>query len=364
MATKFIPHPSAFIQPGWQQVIRKTAAEAEQLGKLHPEQLKLVYQQKWFKALMPEYYGGLNLTIPQLVRLQEGLSWADGSFGWVFTLCCGAGWFAGFIDTGLAPILFTDEKTCLAGSGASTGEALILPDGYQLSGTWNYASGAYHATHFTANCVIKDENGTVLNADGNPLILPFIVDKKDVTLLSTWKYIGMVATGSHSFKMENVKVSKNRCFKIDADAVTIKSRLYQYPFRQLAEATLAANLMGMAIHFIDLAEEIIQQRIALGKYTENQEALLKNKLIAIKAEANLTRESFYGAVDNSWQINNTAALELISPTSRKLALTARKHVDELYPYCGLMAASPDTEINRVWRDLHTASQHTLLTFES
>jgi indole-3-acetate monooxygenase len=364
MNTKYIPHPSAFIQPGWQQTIRKTATEAEQLGKLHPEQLELVYQQKWFKALMPEYYGGLNLTIPQLVRLQEGLSWADGSFGWVFTLCCGAGWFAGFIDTDLAPVLFADEKTCLAGSGASTGEALILPDGYQLSGTWNYASGAYHASHFTANCIIKNENGPVLDADGNPLILPFIVDKRDVELLATWKYIGMVATGSNSFKIENLKVDKNRCFKIDATAVTIKSRLYQYPFRQLAEATLAANLMGMAIHFIDLAEEVIQQRIQLGKYTSHQKTLLTVKLIAIKAECNLARESFYEAVDNSWQINNIPALEQISPTSRKLALTARRHVDDLYPYCGLLAASPDTEINRVWRDLHTASQHTLLTFES
>ena len=132
----------------------------------------------------------------------------------------------------------------------------------------------------------------------------------------------------------------------------------------MAEATLAANLMGMAIHFVDLAEEVIQQRIELGKYTGYQKTLLTGKLIAIKAECNLARESFYNTVDNSWQINNKPALELISITSRKLALTARKHVDELYPYCGLLAASPDTEINRVWRDLHTASQHTLLTFES
>jgi indole-3-acetate monooxygenase len=334
------------------------------MGKLHPEQLQLIYQQKWFKALMPVTYGGRDLTIPQLVRLQEGLSWADGSFGWVFTLCCGAGWFAGFIDPELATDLFAGEQTCLAGSGASTGEAVILPDGYLLNGVWNYASGAYHATHFTANCIIKNGGETVLNPDGSPLILPFIIDKKEVELLDTWKYVGMVATGSNSFKIENVKVDKTRCFKIDADAVTLQSKLYKYPFRQLAEATLAANIMGMAIHFVDLAEEIIRQRTELGKFTEAQQIFLNNKLANAKTEINIIRERFYKAVDESWELNIQPALNQVSITSRKLAQTARLHVDDLYPYCGLMAASPDTEINRVWRDVHTASQHTLLTFES
>jgi hypothetical protein len=43
----------------------------------------------------------------------------------------------------------------------------------------------------------------------------------------------------------------------------------------------------------------------------------------------------------------------------KLSINA---VDTVYPYCGLMAASTETTINHVWRDIHTASQHTLLTY--
>jgi alkylation response protein AidB-like acyl-CoA dehydrogenase len=359
-----IPHPSAFIKEEWQLLIRRTAAEAEQLGMLHPEQLALIYQQKWFKALMPVGYGGLDLSLPELVKLQEALSWADGSFGWVFTLCCGAGWFAGFIDPGLAAVLFADKDTCLAGSGASTGEAVHTADGYIVNGQWNYASGAYHATHFTANCIIKNGDETVLNGDGSPLILPFIIDKKDIELLSTWKYIGMVATGSNSFKIENLRVGKDRCFKIDPDFTTINKRLYKYPFLQLAEATLAANIMGMALHFIDLAEIIIEHRISLNKYTEPRKIILLNKLKAIKADVEISRKNFFDAVDASWKNVDEQLLQQVSSASRQLARIARQGVDELYPYCGLQAASPDTEINRVWRDVHTASQHTLLVFES
>ena len=360
-----ILHPATFIQKDWQNIIRDTAQEAELSGKLHPKQLELIYTQKWFKALMPVEYGGLDLSLPQLVRLQEALSWADGSFGWVFTLCCGAGWFSGFIDTKIAPTLFAGNDTCLAGSGASNGEAILMADGgCVINGQWNYASGAYHATHFTANCLIKQNGETVLSEEGQPLILPFIIDKKDVELLSTWKYIGMVATGSNSFKMVNVRVDQDRCFKIDPDFTTINKKLYKYPFHQLAEATLAANLMGMAIHFVDLAENVIEQRIALNKYTEPREKVLLDKLAAIKTEIDDVRKSFYATVDASWIDITEQSLNTVSHTSRQLARVARTSVDELYPYCGLVAASPDTEINRVWRDLHTASQHTLLVFES
>lgn len=355
-----IPHPSEFIEGEWQAIIRQAAAEAEKSGMLHPRQLELIYRQKWFKALMPVNYGGLELPIPRLVRMQEGLSWADGSFGWVFTLCCGAGWFAGFIDQTIAPALFSDDQVCLAGSGAATGEAASTGEGYIINGQWNYATGSHHATHFTANCVIKEGDKIILNNDGSRLILPFIVDKKDVTLLPTWKYTGMIATGSHSFKIENLEVAQERCFKIDPDFTTVEGQLYKYPFLQLAEATLAANIMGMAIHFMDLAEAIIEKGNSHNKYPEEKKIFLAGKLKSVKADLNAFRNNFYDAVDASWEQTNRQHLEAVSSSSRLTAGMARKHVDDIYPYCGLQAASPETEINRVWRDLHTASQHTLL----
>jgi hypothetical protein len=87
----------------------------------------------------------------------------------------------------------------------------------------------------------------------------------------------------------------------------------------------------------------------------------------VKTQLQNIRNEFYVAVDLSWRnfavgFESPEELQTVSHTSRQLAITARECVDQLFPYCGLMAASPDTEINQVWRDLHTASQHSLLTF--
>jgi alkylation response protein AidB-like acyl-CoA dehydrogenase len=356
-------HPSYYLQPDWIKTIRETAPQAEKLRMLHPDQLKLIYEQGWFKFLVPEVYSGLQLALPDMVRLEESLAWANGSLGWVVTLCSGAGWFGGFLSADMARELLNNPHLCLAGSGASTGIATITNGGYIINGTWKYASGVHHATHITANCIIKNGEETVLNDDGTELILPFIFDRKDVKILPAWKYIGMMATGSDAYEVKELFVKANRCFKIDPEFAVVDEPLYQYPFLQLAEATLAANISGLAVHFMDLCKPIFEEKQLGKRLSVPQKEIIKQLLTKLTEQLHHAREVFYHAVDASWQgglTNDSPLLNEVSTSSRKLAKTARECVDQLYPYCGLHAANPDTEISQVWRDLHTASQHSLL----
>ncbi len=364
-----LSHPSTQLQPEWIEIIRSCAAEAERTGILQPKQLELIYQQQWFKMLVPKAYSGKEKLLPEIVRLEESLAWADGSFGWVVTLCSGAGWFSGFMPVKTASEVFAGKEVCLAGSGASNGTATKTADGFIINGLWKYASGAQHATHFTANCVVKEAQETVLNEDGNLLMLSFVLDAKDIKLITAWKYMGMMGTGSDAFEVKDVFVSTENSFKIDPDFCVIDQPLYRYPFLQLAEATLAANLSGMAIRFMDLAKVVFQEKIGQDKLSVQQKAVLRTTFKTLQTEFNQTRQTFYQTVDQSWMLLLSTkksmlkeALLEVSKTSRKLAAISRKSVNELYPFCGLQAASPDAEINRVWRDFHTASQHSLLTF--
>ncbi len=362
-----IHHPSEFINPEWVEAIRNVAPEAEASGMLHPQQLNIIVEQQWFKLLVPAIYSGLEKSIPELVLLEEAISWANGSVGWVVTLCSGAGWFGGFLNAEKAKAVFNQPNVCLAGSGAPTGEAEITGNGYKINGTWKYASGAHHATHFTANCIIKKDGEAVFNDDSTPLILPFIFDKRDVTVLPAWKYMGMMATGSDAFEVKNLLVEQSNCFEIKAEKAIVKSPLYQYPFLQLAEATLAVNISGMAIHFIDLCKQIFDVKLQQDRLSKENKALLTQILIEQENKLMLSREVFFRWVDTSWadvcdEAIDSPSLMEVSSLSRKLAKTARECADTLYPYCGLIAASATSDINQVWRDLHTASQHALLTF--
>jgi alkylation response protein AidB-like acyl-CoA dehydrogenase len=353
----------------WQQTIQGLAAQSEALGTLHPDVLEIAYQQEWFKLYVPKVYNGPGKTLPEILHLLENLAYTDGSLGWTVTLCSGAGWFAGFLDPELATEVFTNRAVCFAGSGAVGGTAIKNENGYLVNGHWKYASGALHATIFTANCKLINADGSdMLSAEGEEVIKSFILLKDEVDILPGWSYFGLVATGSHAFKTENLQVPANRTFSINKE-IKVDIPGFDYPFLQLAETTLAVNSAGMAKRFLELVEFSFYGRTGLRRYNENQIAFFENELKQSKLAFDEARSSFYKAFDNSWQSlmkNQQIEAELlaeVSLLSRKLAHTSRKICDRLYPYCGLEAAKKDSEINRVWRDIHTASQHALLTFE-
>ena len=362
---KVIEHPSKFIDKKWTDAIARFAMEAEQLGDLHPDQLAIIHSCHWLKMFVPKVYGGLELSLAEGVRIEECLSWADGSTAWMVTLCGGAAWFVGFLPSDVAKEVFENDMVCFAGSGAPNGIAHVIENGYEVTGNWKYASGSLHATVFTANCVITEDGVPLLKADGTPVIQSFLFKKDEVTLNKSWHGMGMIATGSHEFSVNKLHLPPNRRFIIEANHAVLKQPLYQYPFLQLAETTLTANLSGMAVRFMDLCEPLFEDRIKYKQYDKETAAFLRRRLFEARNTMNECRHVFYDRLEASWDIVQREKnipdhiLNRVSDSSRALAQTSRLVIDELYQYCGLIAANSETEINRVWRNFHTACQHDL-----
>ena len=351
----------------WQEAILNLAPQSEALGELHPDVLEIAYQEEWFKLYVPVAYGGPGKKLPEILRIEEDLAYVDGSTAWTVTLCSGAGWFAGFLDPALAREIFADREVCFAGSGAVGGTAQKTKNGYRINGHWKYASGALHASIFTANCIMQDENGSdILDKEGNQVIKSFILKRNEVKIQSGWSYFGLVATGSHAFDVCNVEVPTNRSFKINEPKVADEG--FDYPFLQLAETTLAVNSLGMARRFLDLVKDSFYNRSGFKRYSPEQVAFFEDELTKYKHTLTTIREHFYEAFNTSWHqlinkgVIDDGLLSDVSRLSRALAHQSRKVVAALYPYAGLEAAKRETELNRVWRDIHTASQHALLTF--
>ncbi len=361
----FHNHPSERLQPSWIEIIRKDAFLAETQQRLTPAQIQLCHEQQWFLAIAPRRYGGLEWDLPGLVAFEEAIGWADGSTGWVFTLCSGAGWFGGFLDEDFAKDIFSHKNVCLAGSSAATGLAEVQDDGsYIVRGTWAYASGAPDATIFTANCQVLKDGHPMICENGQALVQPFCFLRAEVTLLDTWKEIGLVASAGHSFQLDNVHVPKNRAFSIDASARVVDTALYRFPFIQLAAATIAANYSGMCIHFMELFQQLIQTKRGRDGILLKEKTSVHLAYAECVAELETARRHLSDAVDTAWHLlekNGTVQpeTEQVFERAQTLAQTCRVIVNRLFPYCGLSILRADTEISRVWRDFQTGSQHAL-----
>ncbi|MBN3519844.1 acyl-CoA dehydrogenase [Algoriphagus lutimaris] len=344
------------------------AIKAEKLGSLPDEWLELIYQEKWFKMFVPVELGGLAYSFPEALQIEERLARLDGSLGWTITLCAGAGWFVGFMNEQLRNSVFPASNLCLAGSGFVGGKADFVNGEYEISGSWTYASGALHATNFTANCEILENGKPLMDEEGNPLVKAFLLEKNEVEILDGWNYMGMIATGSHAFKAEKIKVPAYRAFEIKPDKTTLKDSIYKFPFLQFAEATLAVNVLGVSQHLIDLIEESFWKRHYYRKYDQKHLSYFQKILEKKKKKLDKFRNEFYEEVDKSWDelgIHGKISkknLKSLSKSARKLSHKCREYHAVLYPFSGLEAAKTHTELNRVWRDFNTVSQHALLIF--
>lgn len=341
------------VPPGLVEQLREFAACAEANGTLTAGQLAIIYDHRWFKLFVPSDLGGLEMSLPEGVRLEEELARIDGSLGWTVTLCAGANLFVGYMDQLVGSTIFVDSSVCLGGSGLATGRAVVQQDGYLISGKWRYATGAPHLTHFTANCVVEQDGKELVDDKGNPVIMSFFFPKADVRVIDDWNAFGLKATASHSFEVNQLWVDQSQAFVIDPPAATWNHPIYRYPFLQFAEATLAANTLGMARHFLECAAN-------LGV------AGLQKPLQAAESKLTEAKASFYNALDASWDESlridglSSKTLKAVSEWSRILVKVCREQVVAIYPQVGMVGADASSEANRVWRDIFTASQHNLL----
>lgn len=344
--------------------IKRLCAVSEQKAKLTPALLNIIYKKKWFKLFIPKQQGGLALSLPDALQLEEQLAYIDGSLGWTVTLCAGANFFAGFIEQEKAGKLFYAKNICMGGSGAATGIATKTKDGYIVTGRWKYATGSPHLTHVTANCIIEKNGKTVLQEDGSPLIRSFYFKRSEVKVHKEWKAMGLKATASHSYSVNKLHVKAERSFLIDAAHATLKHPIYTYPFMPFAETTLAVNTLGMTHHLLDEAAIALKQK----KLNSLQFQLADEAVQTAKQEINTMQLAFYNSVEQSWNELLTKkrltqkTTKNISRISRQLVKLCRTHTASVYPYCGLAATTQASELNRVFRDMFTASQHALLTY--
>ncbi|MBU7577419.1 MAG: hypothetical protein KAF40_05100 [Flavihumibacter sp.] len=315
------------------KLVRDTAREAELRGELPEAVWDQVITANWLNLYLPIDLRGMGMEFPEAVETLEKLAWIDGSLGWTITLCSGAHWFLGFLDKTLQADLLIKEGLCITGSGNAGGTAVPLDGGYWIKGEWPHASGASNATYLTANFNIQ---GT---------IVAMLLDAKEVELIGNWSTMGMKATASNGFKVTPQWIPARRAFVIDPERATHPDPVFKLPFELLAAYTLAVNITGMVKRFVELAEH--QSRISTEPFNQLRMELLQT------------------CRDNWEQVKQgigpePSAIDVVSAQARSITRQALQLIQNLYGYQSLAGAKEDSELNRVWRNIHTAALHPLL----
>jgi alkylation response protein AidB-like acyl-CoA dehydrogenase len=342
--------------------IRLQARQIEMAGHLPAEVLTFIYGHNLFKLFLPESLHGRELPLVEALGIFEEAAEIDGSFGWLVTIGSGGNYFSAYLNQQVSRDLFKNEMAVVAGSGGVTGTAEPVEGGYLVNGQWQYCSGAFHSTIFTANCKIP--------AIGNEpeSMRSFVFLPEQISIIEDWCAFGMKGTGSHSMKVENAFVPAERTFNLHQPALQFPEYLlYRFPFFQFAETSFAAVALGVTNHFLEEAFAILEQnRQRRNDDSSERYLFIRKKFDTAKKDYLQNRTHFYEIVNQAWQeISETKTLsettkKTVERTSKKLARICIQTVKEMLPYLGMAAVTETTLINQLFRDLHTVCQHTVL----
>ncbi|CAI6070031.1 acyl-CoA dehydrogenase [Cohnella sp. JJ-181] len=370
--------------------VRETAASTERAGRLGPDLLEAIYEERLFKLFVPDELGGRMTALPEAARLFEQAAYADGSFGWLVTIGSGGGFFAATLPEATAA-LFADRRAVIAGSGHPTGVARAVPGGgYRVSGSWKYCSGSGYASFYTANCVVEREGlsgmaggdersgqaaidaarpgGGEKDFDAGTLteIRSFAFLPEQVEIVRDWSAMGLKATESHTIRVTDAFVPDERTF----DILTVPrydDPIYRYPFIPFAQVSFAAVVLGLGRRFLDEAAALAGarrgewQRAYAGRY-ERVSGVIGERQSGVAAAA----DRFYGEAESSWETFAGGGelsgedISRVGEACREGARSAIAAAHVVWPLLGMTALMEHEPVNRAWRDLHTAAQHGVL----
>ena len=168
-------------------------------GRLAEPVVEALHREGLFGMWVPSSVrGGAELDPVSSISVIENLAYGDPSTGWVLmaaALAIGTG--AAYLEDGAVAELFGKERLpVIAGQGTRPGNAVPTKGGFNLSGSWSFASGIKHGTHIHTLGLVQGTH------DARIFVLPV----ERVTLIDNWDVLGLRATGSIDYRIDNVFV--------------------------------------------------------------------------------------------------------------------------------------------------------------
>jgi alkylation response protein AidB-like acyl-CoA dehydrogenase len=336
-----------------QPLLRENSAANEAAGQLTDPVVDALHDKGLFGMWVPAPLGGVELDPVSSLEVVQTLSEADPSTGWVVmaaSLATGTGG-AYLGDVAVAEMFRGSRFPVVAGQGTRPGTAVRDGDGYRLSGSWSFASGIKHAQWIHTLGVVEES--------GEPLIFVLPVDKAE--LVDNWDVLGLKATGSIDYAIEDVYVPAAFTHSGPTETPVRGGSLFTLGIMHFALIGHSAWALGVSRRMLDELSGLVRSKA--GRPGTMADSL---SFHAAYGEAEARWHAARCFVYETWRgasetINSGAALSVEQKTLLRLALynaTWAAEVISVAVYrAGGTTALRSGVMQRYFRDMHAGTQH-------
>lgn len=346
------------------------ATEIETLRRL-PDDLAAGLRAAGFgRAFAPVEIGGGEWTVTESVDAIERLAWFDGATAWCGMIAATTSLLGGFLAPEWAEEIYGSPDAHTGGFAAPVGRARPDGDDLVVSGRWQWGSGTHHCTWIGGGVLVVDGDGAPAPLpDGT--VAPFVLFPADaVTFHDTWHVAGLEGTGSGDYSVTDETVPAGRWTEFSSPTPHVDRPLYRFSFFGALAVGVCAVGLGLARRAID---ELID--LAEGKRPQGSSKTLAERPVvqAALAEADAARRAARHLVDHAvadaWNLaargdtagTDVAAIRVGLRQAATHAMTASAAaVDTCYTAGGGAAVYRTSPLQRVFRDVHVATQHAMV----
>lgn len=313
-----------------------------------------------YRAATPKSMGGDAISPASFLRLIEQIGEADGSAGWVASFGSAGVYLAALPEPTLKKLYADGPDIVFAGGLFPIQPAKPVDGGYQVSGTWKWASG----------CMGADYLGVGIGASGagpngaKPRTAVF--HPSQVEIVDNWDVIGLRGTGSHDLRVHDKFVAEEWTF-IRGGQPTVDEPLYRYPTIAYAAQVLAVVNLGVARAALDEISLVSGGKTgATGAPKLADRAYFRIDVAKAEAKLRSARTYFYDVTETVWE--SILAGNVVTPeqTSQlRLAAVEASRVStevvcDAFRLAGTSAIDNKHPMQRYLRDALVISQHAFL----
>jgi alkylation response protein AidB-like acyl-CoA dehydrogenase len=308
-----------------------------------------------YRAATPKCFGGDALAPALFLQMIERISEADGSAGWVASFGSAGVYLAALPPETLAEIYADSPDLVFAGGLFPLQPAEAVDGGWQVNGTWKFASG----------CKGADLLGVGIGAaGGKPRTAVFRADQVDI--IENWDVVGLKGTGSHDLRVTDKHVEERWTF-IRGGAATIDEPLFRYPSIAYAAQVLAVVNLGLARAALDEVSRMAAGSGITGAPKMADRAYVRIEIAKAEAQLAAARGFFYNATEQVW--NSILAGNPVTPEQTSLLRLSAIHVSQAgaavvqstYSLAGTTAIYLRHPLQRYLRDSLVVTQHAFLS---
>lgn len=308
-----------------------------------------------YRAATPKCFGGDALAPGLFLRMIERISEADGSAGWVASFGSAGVYLAALPPQTLAEIYADSPDLVFAGGLFPLQPAEAVDGGWQVNGTWKFASG----------CKGADLIGVGIGAaGGKPRTAVFRADQVDI--IENWDVVGLKGTGSHDLRVTDKHIDERWTF-IRGGAATIDEPLFRYPSIAYAAQVLAVVNLGLARAALDEVSRMAAGSGITGAPKMADRAYVRIEIAKAEAQLAAARGFFYGATEQVW--NSILAGNPVTAEQTSLLRLSAIHVSQAgaavvqsaYSLAGTTAIYLRHPLQRYLRDSMVVTQHAFLS---